>query len=49
MFSVWKLSNVMYKTFNEAIPETDWISLNFEQVNMSRQRVFKIVKKIINC
>jgi hypothetical protein len=44
MFSLYKLSIILHKTFNEAIPETEWIGLNFEQVNMSRQQDF-IIKK----
>jgi hypothetical protein len=44
-FSLCKLSIILHKTFNEAIPETEWIGLNFEQVNMSGQCHFKIVKK----
>ena len=44
MFSLYKLSITLHKTFNEAIPETEWIGLNFDQVNMSRQRDFRILK-----
>jgi hypothetical protein len=45
MFSIYKLSITLRKTFNEAIPEIEWIGLNFEQVNMSRQQDFRIVTK----
>jgi hypothetical protein len=44
MFELYKLSLMLYKTFNEAIPKTEWVGLNFQQITMSRQREFKIVK-----
>ena len=34
---------MLHITFNEAIPETEWVGLNFQQITMSRQREFKIV------
>jgi ABC-type polysaccharide transport system permease subunit len=44
MFGHYKLSLLLYRTFNDAIPETEWVGLNFQQITMSRQREFKIVK-----
>ena len=44
MFGLYKLSLMLYRTFNEAIPETEWVGLNFRQITMSRQREFKTVK-----
>ncbi len=35
---------MLYRTSNEAIPKTEWVGLNFQQITMSRQREFKIVK-----
>jgi hypothetical protein len=44
IFGLFKLSLLLYITFNDAIPETEWVGLNFQQITMSRQREFKIVK-----
>ena len=44
MFSLYKLSITLYKTFNDAIPEIEWMGLNLDQVNMSRQSNFRILK-----
>jgi hypothetical protein len=40
MFLKYKMSLLLYRTFNNEIPETDWLSLNFEQIITSRQSVF---------
>jgi hypothetical protein len=44
MFRRYKLCLLLYRTFNEQIPENDWLSLNFEQANTSRQTNFNIRK-----
>ena len=44
MFRMYKLCILLYRTFNEQIPENDWLSLNFEQANTSRQTNFNIRK-----
>jgi hypothetical protein len=41
MIAKYKLSLLLYKTFNEAIPINEWVALNFNQVNTSRQITFK--------
>ena len=48
MFGRYRLSLLLYRTFNDAIPETEWVEMNFQQIVMSRQTVFKIVKTNIN-
>ena len=40
----YKLSLQLYKTFNFRIPTQDWIQLNVNCVNTSRQTKFKIKK-----
>jgi hypothetical protein len=45
MFRMFKLCLLLYHTFNEQIPENDWLSLNFDQANTSRQTNFNIRKK----
>ena len=44
MFSKYKLSLLLYKTFNDGLPEADWLMLNFDQVNTGRQSKFIIQK-----
>jgi ABC-type polysaccharide transport system permease subunit len=44
MFGRYRLSLLLYRTFNESISETEWIGMNFQQIIMSRQTEFKIVK-----
>jgi hypothetical protein len=44
MIGRYKLSLLLYRTFNDAIPETEWVGMNFQQITMSRQSEFKIVK-----
>ena len=34
------MSLLLYLTFNNKIPETDWLSLNFDQILTSRQSNF---------
>ena len=40
MFPRYKMSLLLYSTFNNEIPETNWLSLNFDQIIPSRQSVF---------
>ena len=40
MFLKYKMSLLLYRTFNNEIPETDWLSLNFDQILTSRQSNF---------
>jgi hypothetical protein len=40
MFLKYKMSLLLYRTFNNEIPENDWLSLNFDQIITSRQSVF---------
>jgi hypothetical protein len=44
MFLKYKMSLLLYRTFNNEIPETDWLSLNFDQTITSRQCVFLTCK-----
>ena len=44
MFCKYKLALLLFKTFNDKIPFDEWISLNFEQQNSSRQTNFMINK-----
>ena len=44
MYKTYRLSLILYRTFNEKLPEVEWIDLNFKQINMSRQEQFKINK-----
>jgi hypothetical protein len=45
MFRLFKLSILLYKTFNEAILETERIDIIFELASKYKQHDFKIVKK----
>jgi hypothetical protein len=47
MFLKYKLSLLLYKTFNDEIPDIDFILLNFDQIITDRQSVF-IVRKTNN-
>jgi hypothetical protein len=40
MFLKYKMSLLLYRTSNNEIPETDWLTLNFDQINTSRKSVF---------
>ena len=44
MFCIYKLCILLYKTFNEQLPENEWIEMNFNQITMTRQTDFKIMK-----
>jgi hypothetical protein len=35
MFLKYKMSLLLYHTFNDEIPETDWLSLNLKQIIIS--------------
>jgi hypothetical protein len=45
MFLKCKMSLLLYRTFNNEIPETDWLSLNFDQIITIRQSIFLTRKK----
>jgi hypothetical protein len=47
MLSKYKLAILLIKTFNEEIPERNWLSLNFDQIKTNRQNEFR-VRKIKN-
>jgi hypothetical protein len=38
------MSLLLYKTFNDEISETEWLSLNFDQIIAGRQSVFIVMK-----
>jgi hypothetical protein len=42
MLSEYKCVLQLYKTFNECLPINEWVHLNFDQVNTSRQTKFLI-------
>ncbi len=44
MFLKYKLSLLLYKTYNNEIPGNDWISLCFDQIITSRQTLFNVSK-----
>ena len=43
-FRQYKLALQLYRTFNERIPENDWLTLNFYQSYNSRQTMFNVRK-----
>ena len=43
-FRQYKLALQLYRTFNERIPENDWLTLNFYQSYNSRQKMFNVRK-----
>jgi hypothetical protein len=48
MMCVYKLSLLLFKTYNERVPESEWIDLNFKQIMMSRHiYVTKIISVVI--
>ena len=40
MICTYKLALSLYKTFNERLPYSEWLQLNFNQVSTSRQIMF---------
>jgi hypothetical protein len=44
MYCNYKLSLSLYKTFNDQLPSAEWIHLNFNQMNMSRQTKFHMTR-----
>ena len=40
MICKYKLALSLYKTFNDQLPYTEWLHLNFNQINTSRQVMF---------
>jgi hypothetical protein len=47
LFLKYILSLLLYKSFNEKIPEIEWLLFNFDQIITGRQSVF-IAKKTNN-
>ena len=45
MFRMYKLSLLLYHTFNEQILFEDWQALNFDQYNTISKTSFNIIKK----
>jgi hypothetical protein len=41
---LYKHAILLYKLYNENLPETDWLALNFQQTTTTRQAVFFILK-----
>ena len=41
---LYKHAILLYKLYNENLPETDWLALNFQQTTTTRQAVFFIIK-----
>jgi hypothetical protein len=46
-FLKYKMSLLLYRTLNNEISETDWLSLNFDQIITSRQNVFIYLLRIV--
>ena len=44
MYCDYKLALMLYKTYNESLPESEWLELNYSQTLMSRQHLFHINK-----
>ena len=44
MYCNYKLSLSLYKTFNNQFPNSEWIHLNVNQMNMSRQTKFHVTR-----
>ena len=44
MFCKYRLALQLYKTFNNRVPETEWLHLNLEQINTRRQTTFHIMR-----
>ena len=41
-FSLYKHSLLLFRVFNGKIPKMDWIDLNFQMLNTSRQKLFEV-------
>jgi hypothetical protein len=41
-FCLYRYCLLLHKVFNDSIPKGDWLNLNFQMVNTSRQTSFKI-------
>jgi hypothetical protein len=46
LYSNFKLALLLYRTFNNCSPETEWVELNFAQSFSSRQTFFHVNKTI---
>jgi hypothetical protein len=44
MIGKYRLALQLYKTFNNKLPEKEWLDLNFEQTNARRQTEFNILR-----
>ena len=44
MFGKYRLALHLYKTFNNRLPETEWVHLNYVKTNARRQTEFSVVK-----
>ena len=44
MFCKYRLALQLYKTFDNRVPETEWLHLNLEQINTRRQTTFHIMR-----
>ncbi len=44
MFGKYRLAIQLYKTFNNRLPETEWLYLNYVQTNTTRQVEFNVVR-----
>ena len=44
MFNEYKLVLLLFKTFNNQLPEANWLALNFDQINTGRQTEFFVYK-----
>ena len=44
MYNEYKLSLMLFKLYNECIPNLEWVNLNFQLVTMSRQTHFCCIK-----
>ena len=44
MYCDYKLALMLHKTYNDCIPESEWLELNCSQTLMSRQKLFHINK-----
>ncbi len=46
-FCIYKHCVLLHKVFNNSIPKRDWLDLNFQMVNTSRQTSFEIQNRSV--
>ncbi len=46
-FCVYRHCLLLHKVFNNSIPKRDWLDLNFQMVNISRQTSFEIQNRSV--